>query len=103
MGFNVSRILKGGYFWLEKIAIAIGVMGGLKGASDLWQTWHPNYHLEIEPSAPVALTYDPRQKDLTFAFGLILNNKGTTSDAIERSVADLRLTTDSRDTARSVI
>jgi len=70
-------------------------MGGLKGASDLWQTWRPNYELEITRSAPVKLTYYPKQKELIFALGLNLNNKGTTSDAIERIGADLRLTTDS--------
>jgi hypothetical protein len=90
-----GSVFKAGYFWLEKIAIAIGVMGGLKGAADLWQTWHPSYDLEIERSAPVTLTYDARQKDLILAVGLILTNRGTTSDAIERSTADLRLATDS--------
>lgn len=88
MGFDVKNFLTG----LEKVAIAIGLMGGLKSAWDLWQTWHPNYDLEIVRSAPITLTYDPKQKDLIFAFGLILNNRGTTSDFIERTNADLHLT-----------
>src|SRR5947209_773778 len=101
MGFDVKNFLKAagaafktGYPWFEKVAIYIGVMGGLKGAWDLWQTWHPNYDLEIVRSAPVTLTYDPKQKDLISAFGLILNNRGTTSDFIERTNADLHLTSD---------
>jgi hypothetical protein len=91
MGFDVNRFLKPAgavfkkcYFWLEKVAIIIGVMGGLKGASDLWQTWYPKYDLEILRSAPVTITYDSRQNDLVFALGLIVNNRGTTSDAIEK-------------------
>ena len=77
---------------IQKVCIYIGVVGGLKGGWDLWQTWHPSYDLEIVRSAPVTLTYDPKQKDLIFAFGLILNNRGTTSDFIERTDADLHLT-----------
>lgn len=101
MGYGVKNFpkqawgtLKACYFCFEKIAILIGVMGGLKGALDIWQTFRPNYDLEIKRSSPVRITYDPKQNDLIFTVGLIVNNRGTTSDAIERSDADLRLITD---------
>jgi hypothetical protein len=94
MAVDFKKIFKGGYFWLEKVAILIGVMGGLKGASDLWEARFPHYDLEITRSAPLTLTYDPRQKVLTCSVGLIFNNRGSRSDEVELCSGDLRSTTD---------
>jgi hypothetical protein len=76
----------------ERIGLLIGVIGGIisipKGLIDGWQaieqTFYAKPKLIIERSAPLSLTYDPKQKILTLSFGLILQNKGDDSEAIER-------------------
>jgi len=84
---------------LEKIAIIIGAIGGLisipKGVVDGYQALFASPKLIVERSAPVALTYEPKQKTLTISFGLILQNKGNDSEAIERCSAYLGVPGDS--------
>jgi hypothetical protein len=56
---------------------------------DGYQAVFASPKLIVERSAPVALTYDPKQKTLAISFGLILQNKGNDSEAIERCGAYL--------------
>jgi nucleoside phosphorylase/predicted acylesterase/phospholipase RssA len=76
------------------IAAWIYHFANVKAGIDIWQAWYPRFNLEVEKSAPVSLTYDPRQKGLTLTCGLVLTNRGTASDGIERANSDLRSTTD---------
>lgn len=77
----------------ERIGIIIGVIGGIisipKGAMEAYETFFAKPKLIIERSAPLTLTSDPKQKTLTLSFGLILQNKGNDSEAIERCSAYL--------------
>jgi hypothetical protein len=73
------------------IGIIIGVIGGLisipKGLVEAYQTIFKKPKLVIERSAPVSIMYDPRRKIITFSCGLILENKGNDSEAIEKCAA----------------
>jgi len=94
VGNSLKKIFGGVVEALKVISIPFGLLGGTKAGVDLWQAWHPRFELEVERSAPVILTYDPRQKGLTLTCGLVITNRGTASDGIERANSDLRSTTD---------
>jgi hypothetical protein len=83
--------------WFEKCGIIFGVIGAIisipKGIIDGWQAIDQAFfakpNLVVERSSPLSLTYDPKQKTLTFSCGLVLQNKGTDSEAFESCTAYL--------------